>query len=185
MATKTYLGGKAELAFGTNVIEPDFLGDITVNLAEGTRSVTSLAGVISKPSGAYETAEVTGNFILPSMDALKLLYAHIYEAPTGTGDLSGRVVFGGNTCNEQTPKVLNIHYTCESNSDNDFHANAALIHANFNPTYNTDGTLTVPFTILLQPDDNGEYGFAGAGDLTKKTLWDAATLSYVDVPVSA
>lgn len=179
--TKTYLGGKAELAFGTNVIEPDFLGSMTVNLEEGTRSTTSLAGVISKPSGAYETAEITGEFILPSMDALKKLYAHIYTSGTN----GGRVTFGGNTCNEQEPKTVNIHYTCEADSANDFHANAGVIKANFNVTYDTDGTLTVPFTILLQPDDDGEYGFAGAGDLTASKIWDATTQTWVTPPVSA
>lgn len=183
MAVKTYLGGKAELAFGTNTIEPDFLGDITVELTEGTRSTTSLGGVVSKPSGAYETAQVTGNFILPSMDAQKLLYSHIYEA--GVGERPGRVVFGGNTCSEQTPKTLNIHYTCESTSKNDFHANSAVIKADFNVTYDTDGTLTVPFTIMLQPDDDGEYGFAGAGSLTEDVLWDATTQSWVPVTPSA
>lgn len=181
MSQKTYLGGKAELAFGTEVIEPDFLGAMTVNLEEGVRTTTSLGGVISKPSGAYETAEITGEFILPSMDALKKLYSHIYTS----GTKGGRVTFGGNTCSETLPKVVNIHYTCESDSANDFHANAGVIKADFNVTYDTDGNLTVPFTILLQPDDNGEYGFAGAGSLTKSVLWDAATQTWVDVPVSA
>lgn len=177
MATKTYLGGKAELAFGTQVIEPDFLGAMTVNLEEGVRTTTSLGGVISKPSGAYDTAEITGEFILPSMDALQKLYAHIYTP----GTEGGRVVFGGNTCTEQESKTVNIHYTCEGDSRNDFHANAGVIKADFNVTYDTDGNLTVPFTILLQPDDNGEYGFAGAGSLTGKTLWDAATQTWVAV----
>lgn len=182
MAT-TYLGGKAELAFGTSVIEPQFLGDITVNYVEGTRSVASLAGTINKPSGSYETAEITGNFLLPSMDALQKLYAHIYEG--GTGDLPGRVVFGNNDCTEQTAKTLNIHYTCEADSANDFHAGSCLIKADFNVTYNSDGVLTVPFTIMAQPDENGAYGQAGAGDLTKRTLWDAATQTWVEVTVSA
>lgn len=183
MAT-TYLGGKAELAFGTSVIEPEFLGSITVNYVEGTRSTTSLAGTITKPSGSYETAEITGSFLLPSMDALKKLYAHIYKA--GSADASGRVEFGGNTCVSQTAKTVNIHYTCEANSKNDFHANDALIKADFNATYDTDGVLTVPFTILAQPDSNGVYGWAGNGDLTREnTLWDASTQTWVTVVPSA
>lgn len=183
MAT-TYLGGKAELAFGTSVIEPEFLGSITVNYVEGTRSTTSLAGTITKPSGSYDTAEITGSFLLPSMDALQKLYAHLYKA--GSADASGRVEFGGNTCVEQTAKTVNIHYTCEANSKNDFHANDALIKADFNVTYDTDGVLTVPFTILAQPDENGVYGWAGNGDLTREnTLWDASTQTWVTVVPSA
>lgn len=183
MPTK-YLGGKAELAIGTQVIEPEFLGDITVNYVEGTRSTTSLAGTITKPSGSYETAEITGSFLLPSMDALKKLYAHLYKA--GVTDDSGRVEFGGNTCVEQEATTVNIHYTCEANSKNDFHAGSALIKADFNATYDTSGVLTVPFTIMAQPDENGVYGWAGNGDLTKEnTLWDATTQTWVEVVPSA
>lgn len=183
MAT-TYLGGKAELAFGTSVIEPEFLGTITVNYVEGTRSTTSLAGTITKPSGSYETAEITGTFLLPSMDALKALYAHLYKS--GATETSGRVEFGGNTCVEQTAKTVNIHYTCEANAKNDFHAGAALIKADFNVTYDNENVLSVPFTILAQPDDNGVYGFAGNGSLTaENVLWDASTQAWVPVTPSA
>lgn len=186
MAQVTYLGGKAELAIGTNVIDPQFLSDMTVTFQEGTRTTNSLGGVITRPSGLLTTAQVTGNFILPSMDALKLLYEDIYEAPTGTAaDLSGRIVFGSNDCQARTTKVCNIHYTCEANSNNDVHLNAGLIQLDFTATYNDADSLTVPFTILAQPDSNGEYGFAGAGSLTQKTLWDAESQEFVPVTVSA
>lgn len=182
MATTQYLGGKAEIAIGNLVIEPQFLQTITVNFQEGTRSVNSLGGVISTPSQLFETAEATFTMILPSMDALKQAFPHIYEAPTGAGeDLSGRIKFGGNTCSTLTPVPVNIHYTCQPNSDNDFHINAGLVVANFNPTWNDTDALTVEVTILAQPDENGEYGFAGAGDLTQKTLWDATTQSFVPI----
>ena len=184
MPTIKYLGGKAELAFGANVIEPQFLGDITVNLTEGTRTTSSLGGNITTPSGTYETAEITGSFLLPSMDALQKLYAHLYKSGTGTD--AGRVEFGSNTCIEQEAKTVNIHYTCEQNYKNDFHANAALIKADFNVTYNADSVLSVPFTIELQPDSDGRYGWAGNGDLTKEnTLWDATTQTWVTVVPSA
>ena len=118
------------------------------------------------------------------MDALKRLYAHLYKAGTGTD--AGRIEFGSNSCVEQTAKTVNIHYTCEQNSKNDFHANAALIKADFNATYNADSVLTVPFTIQLQPDEDGRYGWAGNGDLTREnTLWDASTQTWVAVVPSA
>lgn len=178
-----YLGGKAELAVGTTTIEPQFLGDMTVTFKEGTRSTTSLGGVIETPSGTLQEAKIKGTFILPSMDALKVLYSHLYETPTGQGaNLSGRIKFGSNECTSQDPKQVNIHYTCEANSDNDVHINAGLVLLDFDATYNDSDSLTVPFTILSQPDENGEYGFAGAGDLTKKTLWDATEQAFVEVP---
>ena len=105
---------------------------------------------------------------------------HIYEAKSGTGD-SGRVVFGKNECSLQQAVPCNIHYSCEPTSKNDVHINAGLVKIDFNPTYNESDTLSVDFTILAQPDENGEYGFAGAGNLTKPTRWDATTQSFVDV----
>lgn len=174
-----YLGGKAEIAIGTTTIDPEFLEELSVNITEGTRETTSLAGTIRKPSGTIETAEVTGTFILPSMDALKQLWANAYEGASGTGT-SGRVVFGDNSCTTVDPVVVNIHYTCEEDSNNDVHLYACNVQMNFNPTYNASDNLTVEFTILAQPTANG-YGFAGAGDTTKRTLWNAATQTFEEV----
>lgn len=183
MENVTYLGGKAELAIGELVIEPQFLGDMTVTFQEGTRTSTSLAGTINRPSGQIETAQIEGNFILPSMDALKVLYGDIYEEASSE-DLSGRIRIGGSDCAAKVTKPVNIHYSCEPNSDNDFHVFAGLVQLNLTLTYNAGDNLVTPFTILAQPTSNG-YAIAGAGDLTKKTLWDATTQTWVDVPVSA
>lgn len=183
MENTTYLGGKAELAIGNLVIEPQFLGDMTVTFQEGTRSSTSLAGTINRPSGQIETAQIEGNFILPSMDALKSLYGEIYEEGTATG-MSGRIRIGGADCSAQTTKPVNIHYSCEPNSDNDFHVFAGLVQLNLSLAYNSGDNLVTPFTILAQPTSNG-YAIAGPGDLSKKTLWDATTQTWVDAPVSA
>src|SRR5574344_1190652 len=108
MSTITYLGGKAELAIGRLVVEPQFLSNISVSFKEGTRTTNSLGGVISTPSGLFEEAQVTGTMLLPSMDALKTILPHIYEAKSGTGD-SGRVVFGKNECSLQEAVPCNIH----------------------------------------------------------------------------
>lgn len=183
MENVTYLGGKAELAIGELVIEPQFLGDMTVTFQEGTRTSTSLAGTINRPSGQIETATIEGNFILPSMDALKILYGDIYEE-ANSSDLSGRIRIGGADCAARVTKPVNIHYSCEPNSDNDFHVFAGLVQLNLTLTYNSGDNLVTPFTIMAQPTSEG-YAIAGAGDLTKKTLWDATTQDWVDVPVSA
>lgn len=178
MQDANYLGGKAEISIGALTIGPQFLAEINPNFEEGTRQTTSLAGTITQPSGTFDTAEVTGQFIVPNMDALKILWPAAYQAPTGSAeDLKGRVVFGGNSCNSVAPLPVNIHYTCETNSDNDVHIYAGKVAMNFNPTYNDSDNLTVEFTIYAQPTENG-YGFVGAGDLAQKTLWDAATQQF-------
>ena len=183
MDNVTYLGGKAELAIGSLVIEPQFLSDITVTFQEGTRTSTSLAGTINRPSGSIETAQIEGNFILPSMDALKTLYGELYEE-ADSSSLSGRIRIGGSDCVAQSTKPVNIHYSCEPNSDNDFHVFAGLVQLNLSLAYNSGDNLVTPFTILAQPTSDG-YAIAGPGSLSKKTLWDATTQAWVDAPVSA
>lgn len=181
MQDAKYLGGQAEIAIGSTVIGAQFLAEASVNFEEGTRETNSLAGVIRTPSGTFDTAEATGQFILPSMDALKTLWANAYEEPTGEAEgLKGRVRFGGSSCQSLQPLPVNIHYVCEPNSDNDVHIYAGLVAMNFNPTYNDSDSLTVEFTIYAQPTENG-YGFAGAGDLTQKTQYDATTQQFVPV----
>lgn len=176
----SYLGGTAELAIGKNLIDPGFLGTITVNFAEGTRSTNSQRGVITRPSGLIQTAQIEGNYILPSMDALKVLYEDIYEKPL-TDELFGRIRVGGGTCMAKTPKTVNIHYSCEENSDNDFHVFAGLVQLNLNWTYDAENNLVVPFTIFAQPDGENGYAIIGAGDLEQKTLWDHTTEAWIPV----
>lgn len=171
--TPQYMGGKVELSIGSLTIGPEFLSEVHVTLTEGTRSTESLSGTVTQPSGMFTEAQVTGSFILPSMDALKTLFQGAYEEPDGEG-LSGRVRFGGNTCTALQPLPVNIHQVCEQNSDNDVHIFAGLVSASFDVTYNQGDMITVPFTILAQPTAQG-YAQAGAGDLTQKTIYDPTT----------
>lgn len=176
------LGGKAEIAIGALVIEPQFLSEIHVEITEGERTTESLAGNITKPSGMIESAQVTGNFILPSMDALRVLFQEAYEAPTQEG-LAGKVVFGANSCKTKVPLPVNIHYTCEQNGNNDVHIYAGLVKADLDLTYNQGDALSVPFTIYAQPTSQG-YAFAGAYDQSKATIYDATTGTWKTPPVS-
>lgn len=174
------LGGKAEISIGKLTIEPQFLSEIHVELTEGERTIESLAGNITKPSGMIDSAQVAGNFILPSMDALKVLFQEAYEAPTAEG-LAGKVSFGSNSCKTKVPLPVNIHYTCEQNGNNDVHIYAGLIKADLDLTYNQSDALTIPFTIYAQPTSKG-YAFAGAHDQTKPTIYDPTTNTWKDVP---
>lgn len=178
----TYLGGKAEISIGAITIDPQFLSEIAVEVTEGERSVDSLSGKITMPSGMIDSAQVTGTFLLPSMDALKAIFQEAYSEPSGTGT-SGHVIFGSNSCVTKTPLPVNIHFTCEENSNNDVHIFAGIVKGDLSMTYNQEDVLSVPFTIYAQPTENG-YVQAGAGDLTKPTVWDPTTESWKDVPTS-
>lgn len=177
--TTQYLGGKAEIAIGEVVIEPQYLSEIAVEITEGERSTESLAGTITQPSGMIESAQVTGTFLLPSMDALKAIFQEAYSPATGTGT-SGHVVFGSNSCTTKTPLPVNIHFTCDENSDNDVHIFAGIVKGDLSMTYNQSDVLSVPFTIYAMPTEDG-YAQVGAGDLTKPTLWDPTTQTWKEV----
>ncbi len=179
----TSLGGKAEIAIGKAVIEPQFLSELHVEITEGERTTESLAGNITKPSGMIESAQVTGNFILPSMDALKILFQEAYEAPTAES-LAGKVTFGSNSCKTKVPLPVNIHYTCEQNSNNDVHIYAGIVKADLDLTYNQSDALTVPFTIYAQPTSEG-YAYAGAHDQSKETIYDPTTQTWITPPTTS
>lgn len=179
-----YVGGSVEMAIGSNLIDARLLGDITVNFVEGTRTTNSQAGVITKPSGLLTSAQVDGNFILPSVDALKILYEDLYEEALTSG-LMGRIRIGGGTCKTKTTKPVNIHYVCDKNSNNDFHVFAGLVQLNLNFTYNAENDLVVPFSIFAQPTSENGYAIFGAGDREKETLWDHETQKWVEVPTTS
>lgn len=175
------LGGRAEIAIGALTIGAQFITEINPNFEEGTRTTTTLAGVRTRPSGQMDTAEINFTMLVPSMDALKAVYGAMYQAPTGGGeDLRGRINIGSDSCTALEPVPVNIHYTCEPNSDNDQHFYACLPQFRWAPTMNNSDELTVEVTLHPQLY-NGSYGFLGAGSLEEKTLWDAATEAFVPV----
>lgn len=173
------LGGEAEVAIGTATIPGRYLGDITPNFEEGTRESTTLGGTRTSPSGMLATAELTFTLFLPSMDYLKNIWAEIYNAGS-EGQTTGNFVLGGGSCTTRTPVPVNIHYTCDTTSDNDVHIFAGIVAFNFNPTYNDADGLSVEVTVYAQPTEDGTVQI-GTGDLTAPALWDAATEDWVPV----
>lgn len=177
MNNETILGGKAELAIGNVLIPAELLGDMSPNFAEGVRETSSLAGTRRKPSGTFDTSELTGTMLLPSMDSLKALFPEDYTPGTGT-QTTGNVVWGTNSCATKVPKPINIHYVCDDTDDNDIHIFAGLVSMQFNPTYNESDGLAVAFTIYADTSANGVVRF-GTGDLDTPSVYDVATQTTV------
>lgn len=179
MMPDVILGGMADLAIGEALIPARYLGDISPNFEEGTRESTTLGGTRTTPSGMLTTSELTFTMFLPSMDALKWIWADIYNAPSAP-QLTGNFVLGSGTCSTRTPVPVNIHYTCDENSNNDVHIYAGVVAFNFNPTYNDADGLSVEVTIYAQPTDDGTV-LIGTGDLTEPVLWDHETGTWQPV----
>lgn len=172
----TVLGGAAEIAINEVVIPASYLSEVSVEFTEGTRERTTLGGTFTRPSGVLTTAQAMFTLYLPSMDYLKNIFPGKYNAPTAP-QLTGNVILNANTCAVTEGGPVNIHYTCEANDNNDVYLYNAVAQLNFNPTYNADDDLTIEVTLFAQPDNDGNVGRIGTGDLTADSIFDATTMT--------
>ena len=176
----TAMSGTSDLAIGTSVIPASVLGDITPNLTQDTRSSERMTGTVTSPANRYSEATLTFTIFPPSMDYMKAVWADAYNAKSGTGT-SGNIVLGAGSCISKTPVPINIHPICDTNSNNDQHFYGGIVAMNWNPTLNGTDDISVEVTIHLQPNEDGNYGQIGAGDLTQETLYDAVTGTWTPV----
>jgi hypothetical protein len=170
----TVLGGSAEVAIGVNVIPPELLSEVNVELTGGMRERETLGGTFSRPSGTFETAEVTFTMYLPSMDYLKNIFPDIYNAPTAP-QTAGNIIFTTGTCASVSGQKVNIHFTCDTNDANDVYIYNGFVNLNFNPSYTAGDDLTVEISIYANPDENGNVLRVGTGDLTEESYYDPTT----------
>lgn len=175
-----YLGGKVDVSLNGITIPAHLLSDegVTTTLTEGTREIPTMAGTFNKPSGTFEEATVAFSVVLPNMNYLKNILPDFYEASSDRPTVAGQITFGDNDCvtRENTPVV--VHYSCESNSDNDVYIPNGIVQANIELVQNVNDPVTVEITVNAMPDDNGVIARFGTGDLTQETLWNAATEQY-------
>lgn len=168
----TLIGGKWELSIGKVLVDAKFLGDITVNYAEGMLEANTQAGVRKQPSNMAETAEVSFTVFLPKLDYLRKLFNIAETDP---------IVFGGGTCQTQVAKPINIHQVCDgADAKNDIHIPAGLISTVFNPTLATSDLLSVEVMVQMQPSKDG-YLVVGYPDPATPQYWDPTTEAYVDI----
>lgn len=180
MDNETLMAGKWEMSIGSTLIPAQLLGDITPNYAEGTIEADTQAGTRKQSSGKAETAELTFTVYLPNIDYLKILWADAYQAPTGTLQKTGAIVFGSSSCSTRQALPINIHPACAENDDNDIHIFAGLVNMAFNPTLSTGDAVAIEATIQMQPTNNG-YMRLGTGNLDKPSKWDVTTQATVAI----
>lgn len=181
MATK-YMSGKAQVSLNGVTIPPQYISDdgVKTTLKEGETEIKTMAGVFKQPNGMMDEATSMFSVVLPDMNYLKNVFPEMYTASTDRPTVAGQTKFGGNTCSarENTPVV--VHYTCDSNSDNDIYIPNGSVVANVEIQQNAGDPVVVEITINAQPDDtlNGAVAILGTGSLTGPTLWNPATETY-------
>jgi len=176
----TALGGRATIAINEIEIPSYMISEITPNFVEGTRERTTLGGVFNRPSGVFDTAELSFTLFIPSMDYLKHIFPGEYNAPTNIAQPTGNLVFGAQTCTTKVPVPVNVHYECDDTDDNDLHIFGALAQMSYNPTMNDSDDLSVEITLMAQPTEDGLFRL-GTGNLAEPSIYDAETEETVPV----
>lgn len=179
----SYMKTKSSVALNGVVIPASQLSETSVEFEGATIDVETGAGTFTLPSGTLDSAEATFTYYPEKMDDLKNIWPDMYNAPSGS-QTSGSIVWSSNTCLEATGTPVNIHPECINTDDNDFHLFSGHVQINFSATWNNQEVLSVEVTVLAQPDENGNVGRAGTGDLTQASEWDAATGATVPVTSS-
>lgn len=154
---------------------------IEVTGDEGTVSNPTFAGTFTKPSETYEEPQVTFTMVLTTA-ALRSVYPELSTASTDRPTVAGQTVFGGNECTVRESAKLVIHWSCDSNSDEDWYFPNVLLSQNFSATFSPGEVLTIPVVGHIQPDaTNGQLVIIGTGDLDEPTMFDEDTGTFEPV----
>lgn len=178
------LSGKVDVSLNGVTIPSKYLsGDdgVVSTLTETVREIQTMAGTVRQSTGTYEEANVSFSVVLPNMNYLKNIFPDLYTASSDRPTVAGRVAFGGDDCQVRTNTPLVVHYTCQTNSDNDIYVPNASVTASIEITQNLEDPVVVAITAQAQPDDDGVYAYAGTGSLDEPTIWNPETEEYEPV----
>lgn len=179
--TADAMSGRVTVEINEVSIPSFMLGEITLNLEEGTRTSTRLSGTINKPSGSFDTSEISIVYYPNQWQDLAHFFPELYNAPSGSQSF-GNIILGGGTCSTKVPVPVNLHQECEGTDDRDVFFPAALARITLDSTFNETDDLAVTITLMAQPSTTG-IARLGTGDLTQPSIYDAAT--NTTVPVSS
>ena len=172
--------GPVEIAMNGVWIPAAAIQSASPDITPKTITVPSLSGSYEKPSGTFETSQLTFTLNLPGMDYLKNIVPSLYNEPTAP-QAKGNVIVGGQTCLSAEGVPVVVHYVCDDTDDDDLTFLNAFVTFAYNGEYNEDDPLTVEVQAYGTPDANGNRVRFGTGDLTAVSEWDATTSETVVV----
>lgn len=175
--------GPVEIAMNGVWIPAEAIQSVEPDIEPKTITVPSLAGSYDKPSGTFETTQLTFTLNLPSMDYLKHIVPSMHNAPTAP-QTKGNVLIGGQQCMQASGVPVVVHYVCDETDDDDLTFLNGFITFAFNGEYNEDDPLTVDVMVFGTPDTNGNRIRFGTGNLLAPSKFDAASSSTKTVTSS-
>ena len=174
--------GKKEVIIGNELFPPELVQDdgCTITITPSTTDVSSQAGTISVPNGAFDEISASVNIIINSVATLMKIFPNLSKPATFSKGETGQVHFGASSCQTTTPVPVIIRNVCDDGSSQDIRIPKALIQAGgeFDISQGDPTVLEVDITPL--PTTEG-YVVFGEGDLTKKSKWDVTTGQYKPV----
>lgn len=169
------LGGKMDIALNETFLPASILGEVSFDIAEGTRSSTRLSGTSTRPSGTMETQQATVTMFLRSMNDLALLFPGRWNAPTAP-QTAGNLIINADECVTADAGPVNFHHVCDGENDkNDVFFYNASAQFSFNGTVNNSDDLSVEVTFFAEPDTQGRSIRFGTGNLTAISHYDPET----------
>jgi len=187
MAKPVYKSGKAEVTIyyeggDSVVIPPKYIGEdgVSTTMTPGTRTITSLQGTTTVPSGTIDESTFSFPLLLPNMRFLGDVFPGNFEASSDRPTVAGQTTVGGSDCASQVSAKVVIHFICDENSDDDIYIPEALITPDLSTTVNTTDGVMITVMGYAQPSEELNDGVAryGTGDLDGPTLFDAETGEY-------
>lgn len=183
----TYLSGKASVTLyyedgESIVVDPQYIGEdgVTVTMTPGTRTITSLNGTTTVPSGTIDEATFAFPLLLPSMNFLGSVFPANYTPSVDRPAIAGQTIVGGNDCASSVSAKAVIHFVCDQNSDNDIYIPVALVSPDLSTVVNSTDGVSVQVMGYAQPSTelNGGVAQYGTGDLTSPSLFSTTTGTY-------
>lgn len=186
--------GKKELFIGKNHFPPELVADDvgTITVTPSTTDVSSQAGTISVPNGAYDEISASVTIIINDVATLMKVFPGI-SMPAKFDGGGGQVHFGANSCQSTEPVPVIIHNVCDDGSSQDIRIPQAVIQAGGEFDVSLGDPFSLEVNITPLPSEEG-YVVFGEGDLEKKTKYNPETQKYeavaapttkVSLPVNA
>lgn len=176
------LTGKVDVSINGVTIPAQYISDegVTTTLTEMVKEIPTMAGTFRTATGIFEEANAVFNITLPNMNYVKNIFPELYTPSVDRPDVAGQTVFGGNDCVSRPNTPVVVHYTCQSNSDNDLFIPSGSVIASIELVQNATDPVVIAVTVEAQPSDahDGAIAILGTGSLTEETLWNSTTEEY-------
>ena len=177
--------GKKTIYIGQETIPPELVQDeaATVTATPSTTEVSSQAGTINVPNGAYDELSAVVHIIIPDVSYLGRIFPGAWTpANFGNGE-TGQLRFGAGECKTVDPVPIVIHNVCDDGSSQDIRIPEGLIQNGAEFTVSLTDPTVIDVNITPLANSEGAIVF-GEGNLDHASKYNPDTQSYEPIDES-